>query len=178
MTSALAQAKQKPTKIKPDFSGTWLLDRAKGNVGSSATPDQPLKIAHHDPELKISRMIPGNGQVTAHDFVYYTDGRGETNPTLVALSTSTDVNRSDHDNDISKSRTTWSGNKLVTRSTVRSLIGGHLLEFEIIDAWKLSADGKSLTQNSRTVFQQDTSGAIFVPGAEPEIKRVFNRVPD
>ena len=168
MTSTHAQAQQKPTKIKPDFSGTWLLDRAKGNVGSPATPDQPLKIAHRDPELRITRMIPGNGQVTAQDFVYYTDGRGETNPTLVALSTSTDVNRSVHDKDITKSRTTGCGNKLVTHSIVRSLIGGHLLEFEIIDEWKLSADGKTLTETSRTVFHQDTSGTIFVPGRQPE----------
>jgi hypothetical protein len=177
-TSAHAQSKQKPTKIKPDFSGNWLLDRAKGNVGSSTTPDQPVKIVHHDPELKITRMIASNGQVTAQDFVYYTDGRGETNPMLVTLTTSPDKNRQAHDKDVSKSKTTWSGNKLVTRSTVRSLIGGHLLEFEIIDEWKLSTDGKTLTETSRTAFHDDLSGAIFVPGAEPEIKRVFNRVPD
>jgi hypothetical protein len=47
---APAQGKQKPSKTKPDLTGTWLLDRAKSNVGQSATPDQPLKIAHHDPD--------------------------------------------------------------------------------------------------------------------------------
>jgi hypothetical protein len=177
-TSFRAQPKQKAAQTKPDFSGTWLLDRAKGNVGSSTTLDQPVKITHHDPELRITRMISSNGQPTAQEFVYYTDGRGETNPTIIFLSTSTDVNRSVHDNDVTKSKTTWSGNKLVTRSTVRNLIGGHLLEFEMIDEWKLSPDGKTLTETSRTVFHQDTSGTVFVPGAQPEIKRVFNRVPD
>jgi hypothetical protein len=45
-----AQGKPKTSKTKPDLTGTWLLDRAKSNVGQSATPDQPLKIAHHDPD--------------------------------------------------------------------------------------------------------------------------------
>jgi len=76
-TSAPAQAKRKVVKAKPDFSGTWLLDTAKSNVGSSATPDQPLKITHRDPEFRITRMVASNGQVNGRDFVYYTDGRGE-----------------------------------------------------------------------------------------------------
>ena len=173
-----AQANQKPATTKPDFSGTWQLDTAKSNVGPSVTSDQPLKITHHDPEFRITRMAESNGQVSAHDFVYYSDGRGETNPTILFLSTRTDTNPQSHDKDVTKSKTTWSGNKIVTRSSVRSLIGGQVLEFEIIDEWKLSSDGKMLTQTSRTVFRQDNSGAIFVPANRPDMKRVYNRVPD
>lgn len=177
-TATPAQAKQKAIKTKLDFTGTWLLDTAKSNVGSSATPDQPLKISHRDPEFRITRLVASNGQVNGRDFVYYTDGRGETNPTIVFLSTGTDMNPQGHDKDVTKSKTTWSSNKLVTRSTVRSLIGGQVLEFEIIDEWKLSTDAKTLTQTSRTVFRQDTSGAIFVPANRPDNRRVYNRVPD
>jgi hypothetical protein len=177
-TSIQAQAKQAGAKPKPDFSGAWQLDTAKSNVGPSVTPDQPLKITHHDPEFRITRMIGSNGQLSAHDFVYYSDGRGEKNPTLVFLSTRNDTNPQSHDKDATKSKTTWSGTKLVTRSTVRSLIGGQVLEFEIIDEWKLFSDGKTLTQTSRTVFRQDNSGAIFVPANRPDMKRVYNRVPD
>lgn len=176
-TSIPAQAKQKVANSKPDFSGTWQLDTAKSNVGPSITSDQPLKITHHDPEFRITRMAESNGQVSAHDFVYYSDGRGETNPTILFLSTRTDTNLQRHDKDVTKSKTTWSGNKMVTRSTVRSLIGGRVLEFEIIDEWKLSSDGKTLTQTSRTVFHQDNSGAIFVPANLPDMKRVYNRLP-
>jgi hypothetical protein len=176
-TSIPAQAKQTGAKPKPDFSGTWQLDTAKSNVGPSVTPDQPLKIAHHDPEFRVTHIIGSNGPLSSHDFVYYSDGRGETNPTIVFLSTRTDTNPQRHDKDVTKSKTTWSGNKLVTRSTVRSLIGGQVLEFEIIDEWKLSSDGKTLTQTSRTVFRQDNSGAIFVPANRPDMKRVYNRVP-
>jgi len=170
---ALAQ-KQKIVKSKPDFSGTWLLDPAKSNVGSSAKSDQPIKISHHDPEFRITRMVESNGRVTGREFVYYTDGRGET----MFLSTHTYMNPQRHE--VTRSKTIWSGNKLIThsRSPGRSLIGGQLLEFEIIDEWKLSTDGKTLTQTSRTASRQDMSGAIFVPANRPNIKRVYNRVPD
>jgi hypothetical protein len=177
-TGTQAQPKQKVTSPKPDFSGSWQLDTAKSNVGPSVTSDQPLKITHHDPELRVTRMVANNGQVTGRDFVYYTDGRGETNPTIVFLSTGTDMNRQGRDKDVTKSKTTWTSNKLVTRSIVRSLIGGQVLEFEIIDEWKLASNGKTLTQSSRTVFRQDMSGAIFVPANRPDMKRVYNRVPD
>jgi len=173
-----AQQKQKTAKTKPDFTGTWLLAPSRSNVQPSRTPDRPLKITHRDPELKITRMIEHNGQVTGQDLVYYTDGRCETNPTTMFLSTGTDINRQRPDKDVTRSKTNWSGNKLVTRSSLRSMIAGHVLEFTIIDEWKLSQDGKILTQTSRTVFRQDMSGGIFVPANRPDPKRVYNRVPD
>ncbi len=173
-----AQQKQNTVKSKPDLTGTWLLDPSRSNVGPSRTPDRPLKITHHDPELKITRMVEHNGQVTGQDLIYYTDGRGETNPTTMFLSTSTDVNPQAHDKDVTKSKTTWSGNKLVTRSSLRSLIAGRALEFDIIDEWRLSQDGKTLTQTSRTVFNPDLSPGVFIPANRPDIRRVYNRVPD
>jgi len=95
-------------------------------------------------------------------------------------STATDMYLRRHVKDSTKSKTIWSGNKLITHSrlTGRILIGGQLLEFEIIDEWKFSADGKTLTQTSRTASRRDMSGAIFVPTNRPDIKRVYNRVPD
>ena len=175
-TRAAAQGKQ-TTKAKPDLSGTWLLDRRKSNVGSPAMPDKPLKIAHHDPELRITHMVASNGQMRRQDLVYYTDGRGETNPTTMFLATATDMNPPG-DKDVTKSKTTWSGDKVVTRFTIRSLIGGHPLEFEMIDAWKLAKDGTTLTQTSRTVFRQDMAAGVFIPANRPDTKRVYNRVPD
>ena len=176
--TSLAQQKQRAAKTKPDFTGTWLLDPSRSNVGPSRTPDRPLQITHHDPELKITRMVEHNGQVTGQDLIYYSDGRGETNPTTMFLSTSTDVNPQRHDKDVTKSKTSWSGNKLVTRSTLRSLIASRELEFDIIDEWKLSQDGKALTQTSRTVFNPDSSPGVFIPANQPDIRRVYNRVRD
>jgi hypothetical protein len=170
--------KQKTAKPKPDFTGTWLLDRTKSNIGPPLLTDQPLKIVHHDPELRVIHRVQNNGQSVEKDFVYYSDGRGETNPTTMYLSTGTDMNKPRSDKDVTKSKTRWDGNKLVTRSTLSSIIGGHSLEFDIVDEWKLSKDGKTLTQTSRTVFREDMSGGIFVPANRPDNKRVYNRVPD
>jgi hypothetical protein len=173
-----APEKQKTTKSRPDLTGTWMLDPSRSNVGPSRRTDRPLKITHHDPEFKITRMIEHNSLVTGQDLVYYTDGRGETNPTTMFLSTSTDMNPQGHDKDVTKSKTSWSGNKLVTRSSLRSIIAGRVLEFTIIDEWKLSQDGKTLTQTSRTVFNPDASPGVFIPANRPDIRRVYNRVPD
>src|SRR6266550_2235004 len=127
-TNVPAQAQRRAVKTKPDFTGTWLLNTGKSNVGSSATSDQPIKISHHDPEFRITRMVESNGRVTGREFLYYTDGRGET----MFLSTHTYLNPQSHE--VTRSKTTWSRNKLVTRSRSprRSLVGGQLLEFEII----------------------------------------------
>lgn len=170
--------KQKTTKPKPDLTGTWLLDRTKSNIGPPLVPDQPLKIVHRDPELRITHRVQSNGQSVERDFVYYSDGRGETNLTTMFLSTGTDMNKPGSDKDVTKSKTKWDGDKLVTRSILRNVIGGHPLEFDIIDEWKLSKDEKTLTQTSRTIFRQDMSGGIFVPANRPDNKRVYNRVPD
>ena len=175
---AYSQGKDKNSKARPDLSGTWMLDRSKSNLGPSATPDQPLKIVHHDPEFRVTHQTERNGQISKRDFVYYTDDRGETNPTIMFLSTGTDMNRQVPDKDVTKSRTSWSGNKLVTRATLTSLLAGRHMEFEVIDEWKLSSDGKTLTQTSRTVFRQDASDGIFIPARRPDTKRVYYRIPD
>jgi hypothetical protein len=179
-TNVLAQATQNAVKPKPDLTGTWLLDTAKSNVGSSVTSGQPIKITHHDPEFRITRMVESNGRVAGQDFFYYTDGRGETNRMVNSLRAHSYL-YPERDNKVAiRSKTTWTGNKLITRmrSPVRSVIGKQMLEFEIIDEWKLSTDGKTLTQTSRVVSREDGSDAIFVPANRPDLKRVYNRVPD
>src|SRR6476469_9366643 len=142
-TSIPAKAKQKVANSKPDFSGTWQLDTAKSNVGPSITSDQPLKITHHDPEFRITRMVETNAGVAGQDFVYYTDGRGETNRMVNSLRPHSYLYPGSDNKVAIKSKTTWTGNKLITRmrSPARSVIGKQMLEFEIIDEWKLSADG-------------------------------------
>lgn len=74
-----------------------------------------------------------------------------------------------------KSSTRWSGNKIVTRSMLQLQAGGRVIEFELVDEWKLSSDGKTLTQATRTVYLQSSAGA-FIPAVAPDKKRVYNRV--
>lgn len=177
-------AQEHKTESKPDLSGTWLLDRSKSNFSKSSKtpskPETPLKIVHRDPELKINRAFDVSGQAVMRDLIYYTDGRGETNPAGIFLTDGrTNLDAADREKDLTKSKTRWSGNKLLIRSILRSFLGGHLFEYELVETWKLSSDGKTLTQMTRLVFQPDPlAHSIYVPSNAPEMKRVYSRIPD
>ncbi|MEP6569839.1 MAG: hypothetical protein ABJC10_08700 [Acidobacteriota bacterium] len=179
--TASAQAEKNNKVInKPNLTGSWLLDRKRSNVGGPSKPnsqaDLPLKITHRDPELRITRLYDHNGQIVERETFYYSDGRGETNPATMILSTQASVPARDLEKQTTKSKTRWSGKKLVTSSIVRDSVAGHPLEFEIMDEWKLSEDGKTLTQTSHTIFRSGPSNAVFVPSDAPDLKRVYNRL--
>jgi hypothetical protein len=171
-----AQGKgSKSTQTKPDFSGNWLLDSKKSSPGKSDKPDNPIRISHREPEFRITRTSESDGKTVERESVYFTDGRGETNPATALLTTNPrDVKPGDVAKELTKSKTKWSGNRLVTRSSLRLLVAGHVIEYELIDEWRLSADGKVLTQTSRVVFQQ--SDTVFLPAMVPETKRAYNRI--
>lgn len=75
---------------KPDFSGYWNALILKSDRDRIIT----LKISYRDPKLEITRMVTSReativlgqlmGTRNSDRFVYYTDGRGETQkgPTL------------------------------------------------------------------------------------------------
>lgn len=169
------RAQNKPAKTKPDLSGTWLLDAKKGNsVGLTSRPDLPIRISHQDPELRITLTSESNGQMVERQFVYFTDGRGEENQATTMLTTNPTVPRDLH-KERTRSATRWSGSKIVIRSLLQLQAGGRVVEFELVDEWKLSSDGKSLTQTTRTVYLQSSGGA-FIPAMAPDKKRVYNRV--
>ena len=169
---------QAQVKGKPDFSGVWKFDRSKSTASEIGKRDVPLKIVYKDPELRITRTFERNGQPVERDFIYYTDGRGETNmATMLITSEPGRVKPEDIDKEIVKSRTTWQSDKVVTRASKRNLTGGHVLEYDIVDEWKISSDGKTLTQTSRLVFQSDPTGrSVVVPANRADDKRVFSLV--
>ncbi len=177
--------KQKP---KPVFSGTWQLDeeQAQRNKSKSASAARQLTlvIAQSEPEIKITRKVVSGGQLKTRESIYYSDERGETN---VGAPISTTPNAQDEE---IKSKTRWQGDKLITSARVRKAAAGTFLTWEIVDEWKLSPDGKTLTQ--KTTIKLDNSGAdmmrsgrtipsgqvIFVPAGANEFKRVFRRISD
>jgi hypothetical protein len=144
-----AQEKGNPgnVQIKPDFSGSWLLDPARSNVGVAAKAELPFKITHLEPKLTITRQYEVEGRIVERDFVYYTDGRGETNTTARLLTTNPSA-PSGEDKQVIESKSRWSGQTLVTRSALRSA-AFHTGDFDVFQEWKLSNDGKTLTQTSR-----------------------------
>lgn len=170
-------AQNKAAKPKADLSGTWLLDAKKSNsVGLTSRPDLPIKISHQDPEVRITLTGESNGQMVERNFVYFTDGRGEENQVTAMLTTNPGAQPRDLQKERTKSTTRWSGNKIVTRGLLQLRAAGRVIEFELVDEWKLSTDGKTLTQTTRTVHLQSSSDGAFIPAMAPDKKRVYNRV--
>ena len=167
---------QSTSKVKPDLSGTWEFDAARSNVAKSksSSPEQ-IKITHHDPELIIRRKVIVNGLPEERDLSYYTDGRGERNPTTAWVTTnpgSYSIRPS-----AIESKTAWSKDKIVTRSVSRVSAGAAIVEFEIIDEWRLSSDGKTLIKTTRTVHKTNvTPNDAFVVGSGAEFKAVYKLI--
>lgn len=170
------RAQSKPPKPKTDFTGTWLLDAKKNkSVGLTSRPDLPIKISHQDPELRITLPSESKGQIVERNFIYFTDGRGEENQATAMLTTNPGGPPRDLQKERTKSTTRWSGNRIVSRSLLQLQAAGRVVEFELVEEWKLSSDGKTLTQTTRTVYLQSSGGA-FIPAMAPDKKRVYNRV--
>jgi len=165
------------SKRKPDLSGTWLLDQKKSNdSGLTTRPDLPIKVSHHEPEFRVTRPTEKGGQIVEREFVYFTDGRGETNPLTSFVTTNSSATNTDEiKKQVAKSKTMWSGNKIVTRAPLPLTIPGQYVEFDQIDEWKLSDDGKVLTQTSRVILNR-SSAPTFYPAMARDKKRVYNRV--
>ncbi|MDT7687296.1 MAG: hypothetical protein QOE46_55 [Acidobacteriota bacterium] len=159
-TAAARDDKKKDEKPRPDMSGTWTLDRSKSDFGPFrerpiSKADSTLVIAHHDPELKITRTLTLNGQQETKEFNYYTDGRGEANPAVIGTG---EV----------KSKTKWDGDKVSAHSkmTWPGQNGAAGVEMDVTQKWQVSADGKTLTNTTAL-----SSGQMGVQ----EIKLVYRR---
>jgi hypothetical protein len=136
-SAAAGDDKKKEGKARPDFSGTWQLDRAKSDFGEwSDKPlskaDSTLAVEHRDPELKIKRTLSLNGQQEVREFTYYTDERGETNPATIGAG---EV----------KSKTKWDGDKVVSQAHMTQKGQGGTYELDVTQKWQVSSDGKTLT---------------------------------
>lgn len=173
--TGFAQANK--SKPKPDFSGTWEFDRKRSNVGksNSASPPEQITITHHDPELKIRKTVTINGQKEERELTYYTDGRGETNPTTAWVTANPGSNAGRPPETTSK--TSWSGEKIVTRSVFLPRTGSAIVEFEITVERRISSDGKTLTETTHTKARPEPmSSSVFVAGGGTDLKAVYNLV--
>jgi hypothetical protein len=124
------------TQAKPNMSGNWTLDISRSNFGRLASSQfsnakMTLKISYREPELKITRQASMNGQTRNHNLLYFTDGRGETNPNILT-------------NEQMRSKTKWEGARLISRSSSSLSFNGQSVNLEAIEKRELSADGKTL----------------------------------
>jgi hypothetical protein len=152
----------------PDLSGTWTLDISKSELGQPRRElvydDLPLIILQNDLDLKITRKVVKNKKERFQELIYYTDGRGESNPGIDS-------------NDTIKSKTKWAGDILISESVHRVVGAGAVISFETTDRWQLSDNGQTLvyTRSSSTLRKEFGAGAVL--GRVYPIKRVFRKAP-
>ncbi len=167
-------------EAKPNLSGTWKLDASKGNFAKYSDLDPSseliLVISHTDPKISVTRKFTREGQERVQELTYYSNGRGETNPNVAGAS--------------AESHTGWNGNKLVLRYLIKPMSAeNRTISLDVREEWKLSADGKMLTQTARISYlnssgmddarlsREGLPASVFSQVGPSEIKKVFNRIP-
>ena len=112
---------------KPNFSGTWHLNKAKSNYGPVAAPNtMERRIVHEDPILKVNIVQANDEGERTLEQVYRTDG-------------SESVNKVGNKEITSKAK--WDGQVLV--------ISSERGDFAQNERWTLSEDGQVLTLVNR-----------------------------
>lgn len=170
--------KGEAAKPRPDLSGTWVLEEKR--AGKSKPPAQGttrLVVVHSEPEIKISHVREAGGRQSVWESVHYTDGRGESNRVS--------VQRDPYDPAVSEegvaSKTAWRGDVLVVRSRIGKLMGKSLANMELVSEWRLSPDGRTLTETSRftnhgmPLRQPDASDLLVLRQGPREFRRVYRR---
>jgi len=115
-----------PPQLKgPDFSGTWVF-----KSGKNPNKVTSLRITQTEAAIEITESHKPKAQHSDRVLTYYSDGRGESNPT------------SDGKSEL-KSRSKWEGDTLTTLFDSFSKQPGVVNERR--DDWALSKDGKTLT---------------------------------
>jgi hypothetical protein len=157
--------------VKPDLSGTWEFEAPRNKQAKSQDSTwEQVKITHRDPELIIRLKIQTWDVTDERDLIYYTDGRGETNTARPMI-----ANFDSWQPGTTDSQTIWSKDKVVTRSVEQSFSGAAIVVYEIVDEWKLSSDGKTLTQTTKKSPKKDVKGnAAF--GNEFESRTVYKLI--
>jgi len=150
-------------KPKPDLSGTWKLDSHKRIDGKviKETTDTLLVVQQLEPEIKF---IEDQGGVSEQVLIYFSDGRGEDNPSGLSFNfASREPDPAQFEEKV-RTKTKWDGDKLVARALLRRVVNGHTLTYEIIKEWKLSKDRNSLTVTTRRINKNATGIEVRGPG--------------
>jgi hypothetical protein len=120
--------------------------------------------------------VEENGKETLQDLTYYTDGRGEANP-------STDGKRT------LRSTTQLRNNKIVIKFSPSTTVNRLSMVNERVEEWKLSSDGQTMTQTTSFTSSSSANDASNNPFGSPRVTdfpasplrwkaiRVFKRVP-
>lgn len=136
---------------KPNFSGTWVLDKARSDFGQMTPPEKMERlIDHKDPVIKIKTTQSTPKGDRSADTEYTLDGKEQKqeNPRGVVLYTPK-----------------WEGSVVVIDSKRNAMVAGQQVEITGFERWSLSADGKTMTVESK----------MALPNGEIKMTAVFAR---
>ncbi|MBA3974706.1 MAG: hypothetical protein C0504_10890 [Candidatus Solibacter sp.] len=134
---------------KPDFTGNWKLDAAKSDFGQMPAPEKMERlIDHKDPSIKIKTTQSTPSGERTMDTEYTLDGKEQKqeNPRGVVMYTPK-----------------WEGSVVVIDSKRTMNVQGQQVEITGVERWSLSADGKTMTVDSKMVapMGEMTMKAVF-----------------
>jgi len=123
---------------KADFSGNWVLNKEKSELGERSWADNNKNIKQEDNKLVVERKFTGRDgeEMTATD-TYSLDGKESVNKGF--------------GNSESKSTATWSedGKTLTIKTSFSFERDGETRTFENTEIWVLSDEGKTLVITSK-----------------------------
>jgi hypothetical protein len=134
-----AQGNLQPTDLTStiNLTGTWTLDLKASDFGGAKSfliyDSLALVISHSGPVLKITRKMTKKNKTTTQELTYYTDGRGETNPT-------------GNENGRLQSKTSWSDKLITIQGTSETPMGGDVVISDVNGKWELSDSGNTLIE--------------------------------
>jgi hypothetical protein len=125
----------KPIKYQPDFSGTWTLNESKSDGGEYGTGGMPKKIVveQKDKDLTITKTTNARGG-------------GETTYTEALTPDGKEVESTVSNNGKRKAKMNWEsdGKQFDIHFTIALSMQGQPVEFQGLEKWSLSDDGKTL----------------------------------
>jgi hypothetical protein len=152
-----------------NLTGTWTLDLKASNFGEAKPhliyDSLTLSIEHNDPILRITRKMGKKKTVRTLDLTYYTDGRGEKNPSLT-------------EGGQAESKTSLQGKVVISNGTESSPMMGDVIMSDTTTRWELSDDGNTLIEYTwhsplRSKFGKSSFGSL----GESKMKKVFRKQP-
>lgn len=146
----------------PQWNGTWVLQKPNdGKKNSQLKGNVTLVISQTHQQMRVIRKLNENGNETVHELTYYTDSRGEANPTSDGKRTL-------------KSITKFSDHKLIIRFSLPSnTVDRRVVVNDRTEEWKLSSDGRTLTQTSSFTISSSDSDASNNPYGSPRTPNIF-----
>ena len=166
MTVSLARAQTlNPNASVADLSGTWILDRQATTAPDTLArfEEVRLTISQNGPVLDVSFWGKSRDKIRVQELKYFTDGRGEENPSPLG-------------GEKRNSKTFWSYGNLISEYVVTTYISSDFYRQEARDLWEVSKDRETLTIRTEIGEPHLTPDTLRILIRPQKYKKVFRKV--